>query len=125
MPWTKRDYPTSWKNLDAEVRAKAIEIGNALLADGMEDGKAIPIALSQARKALDTDDAGPRDLWVAPQDGAWALKREGTDEPLGIYETQKHAIDEAVSLAKKDDVAVTVQGEDGAIRERQSFRSRL
>ncbi len=37
MPWTDDDYPTSMKNLTAEVRRKAIDIANALLDDGYGD----------------------------------------------------------------------------------------
>lgn len=50
MPWTYDDYPTSMKNLTAEVRRKAIDIANALLDDGYEEGRAIPIATAQAEK---------------------------------------------------------------------------
>lgn len=48
MPWTTKDYPDSLKNFMAPVRNKAIEIANALLADGSDEGKAIAIATSQA-----------------------------------------------------------------------------
>ncbi len=50
MPWSKDDYPGSWKNVPKKVRDKAIEIGNALKKDGMDDDKAIPTALSKARE---------------------------------------------------------------------------
>ncbi|WP_035988040.1 DUF2188 domain-containing protein [Leptolyngbya sp. KIOST-1] len=50
MPWTYSDYPVSMKNLTAEVRRKAIDIANALLSDGYEDGRAIAIATAQAEK---------------------------------------------------------------------------
>ena len=50
MPWTKDDYPDSMKNLMAEVRNKAIDIANALMEDGYEEDRAIPIAISQAEK---------------------------------------------------------------------------
>ncbi|MEK8127540.1 hypothetical protein WMW72_06380 [Paenibacillus filicis] len=50
MPWTKRDYPPSMKNLDERVRNKAIEIANALLEDGYEEGRAIAIATAQAKE---------------------------------------------------------------------------
>ncbi|MBW3582344.1 MAG: hypothetical protein KY455_04525 [Euryarchaeota archaeon] len=53
MPWTKQDYPDSMKNLDAEVREKAIEIANALVEDeNMEEGRAIAIAQAQAKKSV-------------------------------------------------------------------------
>lgn len=50
MPWTKTDYPDSMKNLAPRIRKKAIEIANALLEDGMEEGSAIPIGISKAKE---------------------------------------------------------------------------
>jgi uncharacterized protein YdaT len=50
MPWTSSRYPPSMAHLPARVRAKAIEIGNALLAEGMEEGKAIRIAIAKAKQ---------------------------------------------------------------------------
>jgi uncharacterized protein YdaT len=51
MPWTKRDYPNSMKNLPQAVRNKAIEIANALFKKGnMEEGIIIATAISNAKK---------------------------------------------------------------------------
>ena len=50
MPWTKNNYPDSMKNLNEDVREKAIEIGNKLLEKGMGEGKAISIAISKAKE---------------------------------------------------------------------------
>lgn len=50
MPWSKDDYPQSMKNLTAKTREKAIEIANALLEDGYDEGRAIAIATSQAEE---------------------------------------------------------------------------
>lgn len=50
MPWDKKDYPNSLKNLMAPVRNKAIEIANALLADGNDEQKAITIATAKAEE---------------------------------------------------------------------------
>jgi len=50
MPWTKRDYPVSMKNLPGEVRNKAIEIANALLEEkNMDERIAIATAASRAK----------------------------------------------------------------------------
>ena len=38
MPWNASYYPASMKHLPPEVREKAIEIANALLEEGMEEG---------------------------------------------------------------------------------------
>jgi uncharacterized protein YdaT len=39
MPWNEDDYPVSMRHLSAVTRAKAIEIANALLAEGMDEGR--------------------------------------------------------------------------------------
>lgn len=49
MPWTKKDYPNSLKNFMAPVRNKAIDIANALLAEGTEEQRAIAIAIATAK----------------------------------------------------------------------------
>ncbi len=38
------------KNLSSLVREKAIEIANALLAEGMEEGMAIRVAIAKAKE---------------------------------------------------------------------------
>ena len=43
MPWNSTYYPTSMKNLPPILRGKAIKIANALLEEGMDEGK--PFAL--------------------------------------------------------------------------------
>jgi uncharacterized protein YdaT len=44
MPWDQFYYPASMKNLPVRVREKAVEIANALLAEGVDEGRAIRIA---------------------------------------------------------------------------------
>jgi uncharacterized protein YdaT len=50
MPWTLERFPSSMSHLPERVREKAIEIANALLAEGMEEGKAIRIAIAKAKE---------------------------------------------------------------------------
>jgi uncharacterized protein YdaT len=50
MPWTAQRYPVSMRNLPEPVRVKAIEIANALLDEGMDEGRAIRIAIAKARQ---------------------------------------------------------------------------
>ncbi|WP_347049438.1 hypothetical protein [Flavobacterium olei] len=52
MPWYNGDYPPSYKNQPDELREKAVEIANALLQDGTEEGIAIATGLKQARELL-------------------------------------------------------------------------
>jgi len=50
MPWTPSRFPPSMSHLPEPVREKAIEIANALLEEGMEEGKAIRIAIAKAKE---------------------------------------------------------------------------
>jgi uncharacterized protein YdaT len=50
MPWNSGYFPASMRNLSEAVRCKAIEIANALLAQGMDEGKAIRIAIAKSRQ---------------------------------------------------------------------------
>jgi uncharacterized protein YdaT len=50
MPWTELSYPRSMESLPPVVRSKAIEIANALLAEGYEEGMAIRIAIAKAKE---------------------------------------------------------------------------
>jgi len=50
MPWTYDRYPPSMQHLPEAVREKAIEIANALLEEGMDEGKAIRIAIAKAKE---------------------------------------------------------------------------
>ncbi|HEX9144971.1 MAG TPA: hypothetical protein VGA09_11900 [Candidatus Binatia bacterium] len=50
MPWDEAYYPQSMQNLPLEIRLKAIEIANALLEEGYDEGKAIRIAIAKAKE---------------------------------------------------------------------------
>jgi uncharacterized protein YdaT len=57
MPWSESYFPPSMVNLPLRTRHKAIEIANALLAEGYEEGRAIRIGISQAKRWA----GGPRE----------------------------------------------------------------
>jgi uncharacterized protein YdaT len=48
MPWNSDYFPISMT--PPLVREKAIEIANALLEEGMDEGKAIRIAIAKAKE---------------------------------------------------------------------------
>lgn len=63
MPWTKKDYPNSMKNLPQAVRNKAVEIANALFRKGnMEEGRIIAIAITNAKKWANNREAAKKKL---------------------------------------------------------------
>jgi uncharacterized protein YdaT len=50
MPWNDTHFPRSMAKLPLLIREKAIEIANALLAEGYDEGQAIRIAIIQAKR---------------------------------------------------------------------------
>jgi len=50
MPWNADYYPPSMNHLSPRVREKAIEIANALLEQGSDEGKAIRVGIAQAKR---------------------------------------------------------------------------
>jgi uncharacterized protein YdaT len=50
MPWNESYYPASMTRLPPRVRAKAIEIANALLESGRPEGQAIRIGIAKAKQ---------------------------------------------------------------------------
>ena len=137
MPWTRKDYPISMKNLPAAVRNKAIEIANALLEErNMNEGIAIATAISRAKDWAEnhgkTSEAPPgvsrktdvkkhgEDRYVAPRGEEWAVKKEKTKKEE-IFETKQEAVSSAKKEAKNANASVTIQGKHGKIEKRQSF----
>jgi uncharacterized protein YdaT len=61
MPWYNGDYPPSYKNQPEALREKAVEIANALLAEGTEEGIAIATGLKRARQHFSDGDEKDND----------------------------------------------------------------
>jgi hypothetical protein len=62
-----------------------------------------------------------KNYWVTPHDGRWAVKREGTDQPISVHATQADAWNEARRQARADGSEAVLQGRDGRIRERNTY----
>jgi uncharacterized protein YdaT len=59
MPWYNGDYPPSYKNQPVNIREKAVEIANAMLEEGEEEGIAIATGLKRAREFFgEQEDSG-------------------------------------------------------------------
>lgn len=50
MPWSEDNYPPAMRGLPPLVRGKAIEIANALLDAGQDEGFAIRVGIARARQ---------------------------------------------------------------------------
>jgi len=69
MPWDENSYPASMRRLPSRVRRKAIEIANALLEEGYEEGMAIRIAIAKAKE------------WAARHEDGRGGSSNSTSEP--------------------------------------------
>lgn len=127
MPFDRRNYPSSMKNLDKEVRDKAIDITNAMLKEGYDEDNAIPIAISQAKDwANDASNAELKEIRKKDlkdhkksdnnsaarlQDAdvevsynydkeKWQVKSKKASQAEGYYDTKKEARDRAREIAE-------------------------
>jgi len=50
MPWNADRYPPAMRRLPPWVRLKAIEIANALLDEGHDEGQSIRIGIAKAKE---------------------------------------------------------------------------
>jgi uncharacterized protein YdaT len=142
MPWTMDDYPASLKNLDKPVKKKAIEIANAMLDEGYEEGRAIPIATSQAKEWHDNasekevkdfmknDDPTERDAdashsnpdlmdeaeEVIPHDDGWAVQAKDAKRPSQVFDNKQDAINRAKEIAANKGTETIIHKKDGSVQ---------
>lgn len=116
MPWNKNDYPDSFNNLNADVRNKAIEIANALLEDGMEDGRAIAIATEKAREYVAGDNKQEVYQVNAHTDG-WQLTKESSKRAIFVSETKDALLEKAKPYVNEKNGVLKVYHEDGSLQD--------
>lgn len=123
MPWTKRDYPASMKNLPTATRHKAIEMANALLREGYEESRAIAIAQDQAREWARNHgkDGGAQRVHVEPHNRGWAVRSEDAQRPTKVYERKDDAIKRAQSMAQQRGATLAVHKADGTIQNERDY----
>jgi uncharacterized protein YdaT len=136
MPWDSKNYPRSLKNFTPEVRDKAVEIANALLAEGnMNEGIIIATATSRAKdwaanreievrandegKITDVKQHG-HDQYVIPKERGWAVKTEMENKERP-FKVKTEAIKFARQKAKESNAALVIQRKDGKIQNRISY----
>ena len=115
MPWNKGDYPDSFKNLDPDVRNKAIEIANALLREGTDEGRAISIATAKARDYVHGEETNRTAYVVRARDEDWVLMKKDGDRAIFKEETKSALLDKAKPYVNKHDGTLAVYHEDGSL----------
>lgn len=58
---------------------------------------------------------------VVPSGSKWSVRRAGAIRASGTYSTQQEAIEHAKRLARTQRTELYIHGEDGRIRERNSY----
>ena len=58
---------------------------------------------------------------VVPRDGKWAVRRAGADRVSRKFDTQREAIEAARDIARNQGTELYIYGQDGRIRERNSY----
>lgn len=116
MPWNKSDYPDSFKNLNEDVRDKAIEIANALLRDGMDEGRAIAIATEKARENV----VGSQEQTVyevSPHRDGWQFKKESSDKAIYVEDTKQDLLEKAKPYVNERNGILQLYHEDGSLQD--------
>jgi len=117
MPWNRNNYPDSMKNLDEEVRIKAIEIANALLEDNYEEGRAISIATSQARKAIHGDEEERVTYEIFSRDTDWVLMKADGKRSIIVEETKAELLPKAKPYVNEQNGILIIYEEDGSVED--------
>ncbi|MBZ5760176.1 MULTISPECIES: DUF2188 domain-containing protein [Rhizobium] len=58
---------------------------------------------------------------VVPQAGKWSVRKAGSARSTSVHATQDEAIKAATAIARNYGTELYIHGEDGRIRERNSF----
>lgn len=137
MPWSMDDYPASMKNLDETIRKKAIDIANAMVEEGYDEGRAIPIAIEKSKEwYAHHSDAEIKDYkahgdpethrhrnsskalkrmnedeFVIPHDDGWAVISEGAQKASNVYRHKSDAIRRGEKIAKNKGTTLKIEDE--------------
>lgn len=139
MPWDLKDYPSSFKNMDPLLKKKAIEIANALVSEDYPEDKAIPIAISQAKRwlgeATDTEKAAfkkeadsektdkhsgkkintdllDNDVLVYYQENRWHVQTKQAEKAADSFDTKEQAMKRAKEIAGNKESKVIAYKKD-------------
>lgn len=120
MPWNKNDYPDAMKNLDNQVKGKAIEIANELVNQNYSEGRAIPIAIERAREWADNNGSSSSNSKIyhlVPDDDKWEIKKENGERASFTFDTKKEARDKANDMMKNNSLTIVIHKNDGTIED--------
>jgi hypothetical protein len=118
MPWSKQDYPVSMKNLSSNIRNKAIEIANALLNEGYEEGRAIAIATDRAEKMNYGEVNDRLHYKITRHEKGWQLIKENGGRAILVESTKQKLLDAAKKYVNEHEGILTIYTEKDKVEER-------
>lgn len=150
MPYDRKDYPSSLKNLNEATRVKAIEIINAMLEEGYDEDEAIPIGTRQAKEwyenandqerqdmrdksakeLKDHDDHGSRPelldkgVMVTKHEDGWAVQTKTADQASDVFEYKEEAVKRGREIAENKGTYLEVQDSNGKVLRTHSYEER-
>lgn len=137
------------KNLEKSVRKKAIDIANSMFDDGYKEGRAIPIAIEQAKEWY--ENAGKEEIQSYEKSGkptqrskegkektnnperleegeeiysheeGWAVASTGSNQASEIFQTKDKAVKRAMQIAKNKETSLTIYRTDGTIEDTRNY----
>lgn len=117
MPWNQNDYPVSFKNLESDVRKKAIEIANALVREDYSEQRAISIALTKAREAVHGDDEKRDTYTVKPRDEEWVFVKEDGEKAIYAEDTKDELLQKAKPYVNEQNGILKIYKDNGQLEE--------
>lgn len=148
MPWTLDDYPNSMKNLEKATKKKAIDIANALVEEGYQEGQAIPIATAQAEEWYDRASKEEREDFlkhgdvtkhdnkypnnpklldenemVVKHDEGWAVQSKSAKKSARVFDTKEEAIEYGKKVATNKQTKLEIYKQDGSLQETVDYES--
>jgi uncharacterized protein YdaT len=115
MPWSKNDYPASLKNLPTDVRNKAIEIANALLDEGYDEGRAIAIATDRAHKSEEGTDTDKTEYHVKTHEDGWQLIKADSSRAIMVENTKEDLLSKAKDYVNDHSGTLVIHKQDGSV----------
>lgn len=118
---TVRRRSDRWVTPETSVRAQ-VDVRPARLA---LESREIPFHLSW--NDLGSEEPGDEAMaskpgqHVVPNGGKWSVRKAGSTKASGTFNTQQEAIQHARGLAQHQQTELYIHGQDGRIRERDSF----
>lgn len=134
------------KNLEKTTKKKAIDIANALMEEGYQEGQAIPIATEQAKEWYDNASKQERADYLAEgnvtehdhrysnnpalldenemvikHDDGWAVQAKHAKKAAKVFDRKDEAVTFARKVAQNKQTKLEIYGQDGELQRTDDY----